>query len=111
MAEREGFEPPEQLPVHRISSAARSTTPASFLKTWCKGITFFLFDAFLFDLFWLVYKNLLWNGNRESFFVLKKLNVRHFFTMIFLFYIPIRFIEKTKQHERQRKKRKQKVYL
>ena len=28
-AEREGFEPPEQLPVHRISSAARSTTPAS----------------------------------------------------------------------------------
>lgn len=31
-AEREGFEPPEQLPVHRISSAARSTTPASFPK-------------------------------------------------------------------------------
>lgn len=31
-AEREGFEPPEQLPVHRISSAARSTTPASLLK-------------------------------------------------------------------------------
>ena len=31
VAEREGFEPPEQLPVHRISSAARSTTPASFL--------------------------------------------------------------------------------
>ena len=30
-AEREGFEPSEQLPVHRISSAARSTTPASFL--------------------------------------------------------------------------------
>ena len=30
-AEREGFEPPEQLPVHRISSAARSTTPASLL--------------------------------------------------------------------------------
>ena len=29
-AEREGFEPPVQLPVHRISSAARSTTPASF---------------------------------------------------------------------------------
>ena len=28
-AEREGFEPPVQLPVHRISSAARSTTPAS----------------------------------------------------------------------------------
>ena len=32
-AERQGFEPWEQLPVHRISSAARSTTPASFLKT------------------------------------------------------------------------------
>ena len=31
MAEREGFETPEQLPVHRISSAARSTTPASLL--------------------------------------------------------------------------------
>ena len=31
LAEREGFEPPEQLPVHRISSAARSTTPASLL--------------------------------------------------------------------------------
>ncbi len=30
-AEKEGFEPPEQLPVHRISSAARSTTPAFFL--------------------------------------------------------------------------------
>ena len=30
LAEREGFEPPVQLPVHRISSAARSTTPASF---------------------------------------------------------------------------------
>ena len=29
IAEREGFEPPVQLPVHRISSAARSTTPAS----------------------------------------------------------------------------------
>ena len=31
LAESEGFEPPEQLPVHRISSAARSTTPATFL--------------------------------------------------------------------------------
>ena len=30
-AEREGFEPPVQLPVHRISSAARSTTPAPLL--------------------------------------------------------------------------------
>ena len=33
LAEREGFEPPVQLPVHRISSAARSTTPASFLES------------------------------------------------------------------------------
>ena len=32
VAEREGFEPPVQLPVHRISSAARSTTPASLLS-------------------------------------------------------------------------------
>ena len=30
-AESEGFEPPDQLPGHRISSAARSTTPATFL--------------------------------------------------------------------------------
>ncbi len=30
VAEREGFEPPEQLPVHRISSAAQSTSLASF---------------------------------------------------------------------------------
>lgn len=29
-AESEGFEPPEQLPVHRISSAAQSTTLAAF---------------------------------------------------------------------------------
>lgn len=31
-AESEGFEPPVPLPVHRISSAARSTTPAAFLS-------------------------------------------------------------------------------
>ena len=37
-AERQGFEPWEQLPVHRISSAARSTTPASFR---CEISTFF----------------------------------------------------------------------
>lgn len=30
-AESEGFEPPVQLPVHRISSAAHSTTLAAFL--------------------------------------------------------------------------------
>ena len=29
-AESEGFEPPVQLPVHRISSAAHSTTLAAF---------------------------------------------------------------------------------
>ena len=38
IAERQGFEPWEQLPVHRISSAARSTTPASFRR---EGTTFF----------------------------------------------------------------------
>ena len=32
-AESEGFEPPVQLPVHRISSAARSTTLAAFLRS------------------------------------------------------------------------------
>ena len=42
-AEREGFEPPVQLPVHRISSAAHSTTLASFRKH-CKDRTFFLFS-------------------------------------------------------------------
>ena len=34
-AERQGFEPWEQLPVHRISSAARSTTPASLQGVNC----------------------------------------------------------------------------
>ncbi len=42
-AERQGFEPWEQLPVHRISSAARSTTPASFLKKLCKDTISILF--------------------------------------------------------------------
>ena len=37
LAEREGFEPPVQLPVRRISSAVRSSTPASFLIGRCKG--------------------------------------------------------------------------
>ena len=39
MAEKEGFEPPEQLPVHRISSAARSTTPAFLLRLKHRKIT------------------------------------------------------------------------
>ena len=45
-AEKQGFEPWEQLPVHRISSAARSTTPASlqnkkrFLKKIMKALLF-----------------------------------------------------------------------
>ena len=34
-AESEGFEPPVQLPVHRISSAAHSTTLAAF-QSGCK---------------------------------------------------------------------------
>ena len=34
-AEIEGFEPPVQLPVHRISSAAHSTTLAAF-QSDCK---------------------------------------------------------------------------
>ena len=38
-AEKEGFEPPEQLPVHRISSAARSTTPAFLLRLEHRKIT------------------------------------------------------------------------
>lgn len=32
-AEAGGFEPPVQLPVHRISSAAHSTTLAAFLRS------------------------------------------------------------------------------
>lgn len=44
LAERQGFEPWEQSPVHRISSAAHSTTLASFLSIQmrCKGIIIFL---------------------------------------------------------------------
>ena len=39
-AESEGFEPPEQLPVHRISSAAHSTTLATFLKSGAKVVNY-----------------------------------------------------------------------
>ena len=52
-AEREGFEPPVQLPVHRISSAARSTTPAS-LQYWivsygrCFSLTGCKYKAYFF---------------------------------------------------------------
>ena len=50
MAEREGFEPPEQLPVHRISSAARSTTPASFL-VHCSNVEY-LIQCKIIDYCW-----------------------------------------------------------
>ena len=55
-AEREGFEPPVQLPVHRISSAARSTTPAPLLVlpftiSECKYRDIFLIRANLIDFF------------------------------------------------------------
>ena len=40
LAESEGFEPPEQLPVHRISSAAHSTTLATFLKSGAKVVNY-----------------------------------------------------------------------
>ena len=33
-AEREGFEPSVQLPVQRFSRPSRSTTPASFLRSF-----------------------------------------------------------------------------
>ena len=49
-AERQGFEPWEQLPVHRISSAARSTTPASF-QTTAKIIHFILPTKYARNLF------------------------------------------------------------
>ena len=54
IAEREGFEPPEQLPAHRISSAAQSTSLSSFLykKTAAKVIHFShtnnIFDHFFY---------------------------------------------------------------
>ncbi len=35
-AEKEGFEPPVRLPVHRISSAAHSTTLTFFRKKQSK---------------------------------------------------------------------------
>ncbi len=54
-AESEGFEPPVQLPVHLISSQARSTTPAAFLfvertKLYIFSKKFpFSYFIFLFD--------------------------------------------------------------
>ena len=67
IAEREGFEPPVQLPVHRISSAARSTTPASFLLK--RGLRRFYFDGaklhILFVNLLLISKNLI---NKHNFF-------------------------------------------
>ena len=48
-AEREGFEPPVQLPVHRISSAARSTTPAPFLVRFAVQMYEFIFELQLFQ--------------------------------------------------------------
>ena len=62
VAEREGFEPPEQLPVHRISSAARSTTPASFRDFACK-VTLFFFMCKGLRAFFLI------NGENKIFFV------------------------------------------
>ena len=46
-AEREGFEPPVQLPVHRISSAARSTTPASLQIFRVANIAVFIYFTLL----------------------------------------------------------------
>ena len=51
-AESEGFEPPVQLPVHRISSAAHSTTLAAFLfYKGCVGNKEFLHTPRLFFYF------------------------------------------------------------
>ena len=60
-AEREGFEPPVQLPVHRISSAARSTTPAPllvlpFLISECKYIDNFLIQTNLTHFFSFIHQ-------------------------------------------------------
>ena len=60
-AEREGFEPPVQLPVHRISSAARSTTPAPLLVlpfsiSECKYIDNFLIQTNLTHFFSFIYQ-------------------------------------------------------
>jgi hypothetical protein len=41
MAERVGFEPTERFPVHSISSAASSTTPAPLQDQPQKGTKFF----------------------------------------------------------------------
>ena len=51
-AESEGFEPPVQSPVHRISSAARSTTPATFQEE--RKSTLFLIAAKVFRDFYLL---------------------------------------------------------
>ena len=61
-AERQGFEPWEQLPVHRISSAARSTTPASFLNSAAKLQLFLWMPCFLRDLFFSVMEIIVFAG-------------------------------------------------
>lgn len=48
-AEREGFDPPVQLPVRRISSAVRSSTPASFHRMTARWYGFFLNYASYFE--------------------------------------------------------------
>ena len=53
-AERQGFEPWEQLPVHRISSAARSTTPASFR---CKNNKIWIQRTVFLKIIFLMLKN------------------------------------------------------
>ncbi len=77
-AEREGFEPSEQLPVHRISSAARSTTPASFLYFGWANIQTFRFRCISLPIF-ITKKHLPLNIGRD---VVKCLSAYYFCLII-----------------------------
>ena len=58
MAEREGFEPPVPGRGHRISNAARSTTPAPLLDFAKRIVRFFRYKSVLFTAFY----SLVWSS-------------------------------------------------
>ena len=81
IAESEGFEPPVQLPVHLISSQARSTTPAAFLSD-CKSK---IFSSIIYQVLIFVSKISIWS----SFFILvhnQKLLLSYIYTPKLSFY-------------------------
>ena len=86
IAESEGFEPPVQLPVHLISSQARSTTPAAFLSD-CKSK---IFSSIIYQVLIFVSKISIWS----SFFILvhnQKLLLSYIYTpkLSFIIFISV----------------------